>query len=156
VGVAVFGATAAYNLPSTRAAEFGSANQSLQLNGADQARLRADVAAAKKAFGTIDTIGHRSVAVPGSVDPIDVRSQDPGGAYGAPMLALRRGRYPTRADEIAVTDAVARLLDTHVGAALDLDRRHFTVVGLVENPNSLGDEFALVSPAPVDPPQSVT
>ena len=155
VGIAVFGATAAYNLPSVRAAQFGTANQFMQYRGADRA-LRAELAAAKHAFGTIDTIGHRSVAVPGSVETIDVRSQDPRGAYGAPMLALRSGRYPTRADEVAVTDAVAQLLDTHVGATVELGARHSTVVGLVENPNDFSDEFALESPSPADPPQSVT
>ncbi|MDQ1519948.1 MAG: putative transport system permease protein, partial [Actinomycetota bacterium] len=156
VGVAVFGASAAYNLPPLRAAEFGTADEALIFNAANPAEARDNLAAARKAFGTIDVIGHRDVDVPGSVDSIDFRSQDPRGAYGAPMLALRSGRYPTRAGDVAVTDAVAKLLDTHVGGALDLGGRHLTVVGLVENPNDLGDEFALVSPSPADPPQSVT
>src|SRR4029450_4893604 len=39
---------------------------------------------------------------------------------------------------------------------LTLDRRPRTVVGLVENPGDLDDEFALVPPGDADPPTAVT
>ena len=72
------------------------------------------------------------------------------------MLALRAGRWPTAAGEVAVTDAVATTFRTRVGGVLTLDRRPRTVVGLVENPGDLDDEFALVPPGDADPPTAVT
>jgi putative ABC transport system permease protein len=72
------------------------------------------------------------------------------------MLALRAGRWPSAAGEVAVTDAVAATLQTRVGSAIALGGRPRTVVGLVENPGDLDDEFALVAPAHADPPTAVT
>jgi len=71
------------------------------------------------------------------------------------MLAMRQGRYPAGADEIALTDGAAQLLNTRVGASLRLGGVDRTVVGLVENPAKLGDEFALLAPSPDAPRQSV-
>jgi putative ABC transport system permease protein len=43
-----------------------------------------------------------------------------------------------------------------LGATLDLDGRRRTVVGIVENPLDLSDEFALVTPSSAGAPQNVT
>jgi putative ABC transport system permease protein len=51
---------------------------------------------------------------------------------------------------------VAELLNVELGATLDLDGRRRTVVGIVENPLDLSDEFALVSPSSAGSPQNVT
>jgi putative ABC transport system permease protein len=107
-------------------------------------------------FGTIDEIGERFAQVPGLFDPVVIRAQDPHGAYSGPMLALLRGRYPVGRGEVAITDAVAQALTARVGTQISLDGRTRTVVGLVENPSQLDDEFALVDSAYADPPQSVT
>ena len=107
-------------------------------------------------FGTIDVIGHRSLTVPGGVDKVEFRAQDPRGAYGGARLALRRGSYPNGADEVAVTDGVATLLGLEIGQTLALDGRRRTVVGIVENPRDLSDEFALVSPSSAGRPDHVT
>jgi putative ABC transport system permease protein len=72
------------------------------------------------------------------------------------MLALRAGRYPHGAGEIALTDVVARTLTATVGTTVRLDGHTRTMVGLVENPADLTDEFAVVDPAGADPPQTVT
>ncbi|WP_446215323.1 FtsX-like permease family protein [Micromonospora sp. IBHARD004] len=104
----------------------------------------------------MDVIGHRSVQVPGRFDPVDIRAQDPAGPYGAPMLALRHGRYPLTADEMAVTDETARVLRAGIGTRVRVDDRDRLVVGLVENSANLHDEFVLTAVAPADPPQSVT
>ncbi|MFU8870402.1 FtsX-like permease family protein [Micromonospora sp. SL4-19] len=158
--VAVIGATfavsATYNMASSSDATFGRADHLLQLDGADPARLDSRLAAARSWFGTIDAIGHRYVGVPGLFDPVDVRAQDPHGAYGAPMLAVRQGRLPAGAGEIAVTDGVARTLRTGLGRRLSFDGHDRLVVGVVENPKDLADEFALVDPAHADPGQTVT
>jgi putative ABC transport system permease protein len=125
--------------------ELGSASAGLRFDGSDPRKLEAGLAAARQAFGTTDVIAHRKLAVPGSIEAVDFRTQDPDGPYGGVLLALRRGTYPTRPDEVAVTDGIARLLELEAGSTLALDGRRWTVVGIVENPRKLSDEFALVS-----------
>ena len=83
-------------------------------------------------------------------------SQDPDGAYGGELLALRQGSYPAGPGEVAVTDGVAELLRLEIGSTLALDGRRRTVVGIVENPRKLSDEFALVSPSSAGRPDYVT
>ena len=114
------------------------------------------VAAGEEWFGTVDAIGHRAVAVPGSVDTLDYRAQDPDGPYGSPLLDLRDGRYPASDDEVAVTDGVADTFDAGIGAAFALDGVERTVVGVVENPSDLDDEFALLPPSAIGSSESVT
>jgi putative ABC transport system permease protein len=156
VAATVFSVSAAYNLVPSADARFGTANQRLELDKADRRRLATQVTAIRAWFGTVDVITRRTVPVPGSVEPLELRAQDPHGPYGSPMLALRAGRWPTAAGEVAVTDAVAMTFQTRVGGALTLDRRPRTMVGLVENPGDLDDEFALVPPGDADPPTAVT
>ena len=147
VAAAIGSITIAYNAVPADDGDFGSANQVLTFDGADPRKLQAGLDSAKKSFGTIDVIGHRSVPVPGSVETVDYRSQDPGGAYGGELLALRRGSYPVGPGQVAVTDGVAESLRLEIGSTLALDGRRRTVVGIVENPRKLSDEFALVSPS---------
>ena len=152
---ALFCVAAAYNVVPSSGARFGTATQRLTLDGSDPRKLEADVAAIRAWFGGVELIGHRQVAIPGSVETLELRAQDPRGAYGKPMLALLEGRWPDTAGEVALTDAVAATFQVHVGSRLHLDGRDRRVVGLVENPRNLGDEFALVAPRHADPPRSV-
>ena len=115
VAAAVGSITIAYNARSADDAEFGSANHLLKFDGADPRKLEAGLAAAERSFGTTEVIGHRSLAVPGSVETVDFRAQDPDGAYGDELLALRRGRYPAGPGEVAVTDGVAELCGSRSG-----------------------------------------
>jgi putative ABC transport system permease protein len=156
VAAAIASVTIAYNSGSADDAEFGSANHLLRFDGADPGRLEASLAAARERFGTIDVIGHRSLPVPGSVDPVEFRSQDPRGPYGATRLGLREGSYPARTGQVAVTDGVATLLGLEIGETLTLDGRRRTVAGIVENPRDLSDEFALVTPSSARAPDQVT
>ena len=94
--------------------------------------------------------------MPGSVDPVEFRAQDPHGPYGDARLALLRGSYPAGPGQVAVTDRVATLLGLEIGETLALDGRRRTVVGTVENPRDLSDEFALVSPSSAGAPDHVT
>jgi putative ABC transport system permease protein len=128
----------------------------LSFDGSDPRKLRAGLAVAEESFGTIDTVGHRSVTVPGGVEKVDYRAQDPNGAYGSVLLALREGSYPTGSGEVAVTDGVAKLLGLEIGDPLALDGHRRTVVGIVENPRKLSDEFALVEPSSAFAPDSVS
>jgi putative ABC transport system permease protein len=147
VMAAVGSITIAYNSGAADTSDFGSANQVLTFDGSDPRKLKAGLDSARRSFGTIDVIGHRSVPVPGSVETVDYRSQIPGGAYGGELLALRRGSYPVGAGQVAVTDGVAESLRLEIGSTLALDGRRRSVVGIVENPSELSDEFALVSPS---------
>jgi putative ABC transport system permease protein len=156
VAAAIASVTIAYNSGSADDAEFGSANHLLRFDGADPGRLEASLSAARERFGTIDVIGHRSLPVPGGSDPVEFRSQDPRGAYGDTRLALRGGSYPVHPGQVAVTDGVATLLGLEIGDTLALDGRRRTVVGTVENPRELSDEFALVTPASAGAPDQVT
>ncbi|MGQ5261499.1 FtsX-like permease family protein [Micromonospora sp. ZYX-F-536] len=156
VSGATFGLAATWNLAASSDATFGRADQLLRIPGDDPAALDGRVAAARAWFGTVDVIGHRHVSVPGLFDPVDVRAQDPAGAYGGPMLALRQGRYPTGPAEVAVTDGVARALRADLGRPVRIGDTDRLVVGVVENPADLHDEFALTDPAHAGRPQSVT
>src|SRR5215207_4220876 len=128
-------------------AEFGTANTLLNFDASDRQELDAGLAAAQRSFGTIDAIAHRSVAVPGGVETVDFRAQDPDGPYGGVLLALREGSYPKSPTEVAVTDGVAELLQVDIGSSLTLEGQRWTVVGIAENPRELSEEFALVSPS---------
>src|SRR5205085_5984928 len=73
-----------------------------------------------------------------------------------PLLALRHGRFPQASGEVALTRGAAGLLAAAIGDQVALGRRTLTVVGLVENPSDLADDFALVPPDPTAPAESLT
>src|SRR5262245_60706871 len=152
VAAAIGSITMVYNTAPADNAEHGSATYILEFDGSNP-RVMAEVADVRKHFGTIDVVKHRSVPVPGSVESIDLRAQDPNGAYGGGLLALRHGRYPTGPREVAVTDGVANLLRLELGSTLAIDGRRRIMVGIVENPRKLSDEFALVSPSSMAEPE---
>ena len=156
VAAAVASISIVHNTDPAADPQLGAANTALNFDAADPEKLRAGLAAARHAFGTIDVTSHRSVAVPGSVDSVDYRAQDPRGRYASALLALRRGTYPAQSGEVAVTDGVAELLQLDIGSSLALDGRRRTVVGIVENPRKLSDEFALVAPSSLTAADFVT
>jgi putative ABC transport system permease protein len=137
-------------------ARFGRADQLITYDASDPVRLAEVVDAARTRFGTIEVIGHREVPIPGLTRMVDLRSQDPAGPYGAPMLRVVAGRYPAGPGEAAVTDEMAGLLRVGVGGSVTLAGQRWTVVGLVENPYDLRSEFVLVPPAYAGPVQTVT
>jgi putative ABC transport system permease protein len=155
VAAAAFSVSAAYNVASLPGPQFGSANHLLQFDGSSPRVLAADIAAARRAFGTIQVIGRRFVPIPGSTQTVEFRAQNPRGPFSGPMLALTQGRYPSGARQVAVTGQLARTLQLHIGARLSLGGAHRTVSGIVENPSDLSDQFVLVPPG-AGPPQSVT
>ena len=156
VAGAVFGGTAAYNVTPSPNAQFGSATRLLSFDGANPQALATNIAAARKAFGTIETIGHRYVPIPGSVETVEFRSQSPSGPYGRSMLALRQGRFPAGRGEADLTEGLTKTLGIGVGGSLSLGGQNRKVVGVVENPLVLSDQFALISPVGAGPVQSAT
>jgi len=155
VGATTVGMGLAANAGSSLAARFGTATRLISLDGSNP-NLGADIATARRVFGRIEVIQHRKVAVPGSVTPIDLRAESPNGAYGRSTLRLDEGRYPLRPREVAVTDAVASIFKLHLGGTWSQGGADWRVVGLVENPLNLLDEFALVAPGQANPPDTVT
>jgi putative ABC transport system permease protein len=156
VAAAISSVTIVFNSSAADDAEFGSASYLLRFDGTNPRALSAELDSAKEAFGKTEMIGSRSIAVPGSVDTVEFRAQDPHGTFASALLALRRGVYPEGPRQVAVTDGVADLLALEIGETLALDGRRRTIVGMVENPRQLSDEFALVSPASAGAPDTVT
>jgi putative ABC transport system permease protein len=156
VAAAAFSVSAAYNVASLPGPQFGSANHLLQFDATNPRDLAADIAAARKAFGTIQVIGRRFVPIPGSAQTAEFRAEDPHGPLTGPMIALTKGRYPAGAGQVAVTGQLAQTLQLRIGSLLSLGGRHRTVTGIVENPSDLSDQFVLVPPSGAGPLQSVT
>jgi putative ABC transport system permease protein len=136
--------------PTPQASTFGSAGRLATLTSTG-AQADADIDRFRSAFGTIEVIRHRNIAVPGSANTFDLRAQDPHGAFASSTLRLDDGRYPRGAGELAVTDRVAAAFGLRLGGTWDLGGARRTVVGLVENPLDLRDDFALVAAGPLTP-----
>src|SRR5579864_8197365 len=156
VGAATFGVAAAYNTSPLPNPQFGSADYLVQFGGIGPQTMTADIAAVRKAFGTIEVIGRQFVPIPGSTQSVEFRALSPDGPYSGPMLALVQGQYPSGAGQVAVTSGVAQNLQLHIGSVLSLPGHHQRVTGIVENPSDLKDEFALVPPSAAGPAQGVT
>ena len=82
---------------------------------------------------------------------IDLRAENPNGPFGHVMLRLDAGRYPTGPGQVALTSGVAKDFGLHVGSLWNEGGRTLRVVGLVENPLNLLDQFALVAPGQANP-----
>ena len=92
----------------------------------------------------------------GSVNPIELRAENPSGPYGRATLSLLAGRYPAGPGEVALTNQVASLYDVRIGGTWHAAGRNWRVVGRVENPDNLLDEFALAAPGQLPAASSVT
>ncbi len=156
VAAATFSVATADNVSSLPGPQFGSASHLLEFTGSSRQALTADIAAARRAFGTIQVIGRQFVTIPGSAQTVEYRAMNPHGPYSGPMLALVHGHYPSAAGQVAVTSGVAQSLQLHLGSVMSLPGHHQRVTGIVENPSDLNDQFALVPPADAGPAQEVT
>jgi len=155
VGATVVGAAVATDTPPPANAGFGTA-QDIATFSAAGPRLNSQIAALRQRFGRVDVIENQTVAVPGSISTYDLRAQDPHGPFGGPMLSLLSGHYPTGPGQVAVTDGVAATFNLKVGDVWHQGGEARRVTGIVENPQSLLDEFALVVPGQVTAPTQVT
>ena len=157
VAAATGSVSAVYNLAPTEGdARFGSANHALELEDPDPGAIAGDVAAARGWFDTIDVISRQYQTLPGLFEPVEFRVQEPDGPLSSPMLTLVAGHYPSTGREVSVTDGAAETLDVTIGASLEFGAQQLTVVGLVENPSDLNDEFALLAPSHPGIPEAIT
>ena len=155
VAATVLGGGVAADSPPPAHAGFGTADYAVSLTGSGP-RLATQVAALTRRFHTVDVIQNQTLTIPGSVDTYQLRAQDPDGPYGKPMLSLVHGRYPTGSDEIAVSTQLAATLGLRLGEVWHQPTGSHRIVGLVENPQSLLDRFALVAPGELTTPSQTT
>ncbi|HLX88556.1 MAG TPA: FtsX-like permease family protein [Acidimicrobiales bacterium] len=155
VAATVVAAAVATNSPAPAGAGFGTAQDRATLPGATS-RTAEQVAALEHRFGRVDVIEDQTLPLPGSTATFELRAQDPHGPYGSPMLALVSGRWPAGRAEVAMTSSLASDLGLGVGQFWHVGGTSRRVVGVVENPQSLLDDFALVAPGQVAAPTAVT
>jgi putative ABC transport system permease protein len=155
VAVTTVGVGVSTNTPLSPYVGFGNAKDLATFSN-DSASTSAKIASWHQRYGALDVIDNETVTVPGSVDTFDLRAQNPDGPYGQPLLSLVSGHFPTKASEAAVTLGVASDFNLRVGSDWSQGGVTRTVVGIVENPKNLLDEFALVKPGQVKTPTEVT
>jgi putative ABC transport system permease protein len=146
VAASVAAAAVTANAVSTSEGQGGGASAVVHIDASDPAAAARTVELARQRFGVVEVVSHREVAVPGQTDPLDVRAEDPNGVYGHSTIAVLDGRFPTIPEEVALTDGAASTLSARIGDRVELAGVAHTVVGRVENPADLNDEFALLAP----------
>jgi putative ABC transport system permease protein len=155
VGATVLASTVATDTPATVAGVLGTAQDAASLSG-PPAKVSAGINELQSHYGRTDVIENKSVQVPGTLNTFNLRAQDPHGPFGGPMLSLVTGNYPATTDQIAVTTGVASDFKLSIGANWTVAGKAWKVTGIVQNPQNLLDEFALVVPGQVTTPDNVT
>jgi len=155
VAATVIGAAVATNNPPPANAGFGTAQDMATFQAPDP-HLASQIATLQQRFAPVDVIENQTFAIPGSIDTYQVRAQNPHGPYGQPMLSLVSGHFPAGPGQVAVTSGVASDFGLRVGSVWRQGGAARTVVGIVQNPQSLLDGFALVAPGQVRNPTQVT
>lgn len=139
VGLSVGGALTAYNLVEPPQSDFGDGQFAATTSQPEQ--LADALRAQGHPFAVVDSA---TVLQDGTAAPVAVRNTDPDNPVSSPLVALRGGRWPAADDEVALTDRA--LLDPPaLGSTVELGGTTLRVVGQVENPTALSDEFALVA-----------
>jgi len=155
VSTTILGSAVATNNPPPANSGFGTAQDAATFSGADP-HLSAQIASLHHRFGRVDVIADETLRIPGSAGTYELRAQEPHGAFGQPMLDLLSGRYPVAASEVALSPVLASQLGLSTGQVWHQGGKARTVVGIVQNPQSLLDEFALVRPGQLPTPSQVT
>jgi putative ABC transport system permease protein len=155
VAATFIGAAVATNTPPPANAGFGTASDLASFQAPDS-HLASQIAALRHRFGRVDVIEDQAVAIPGSIQGYDLRAQDPHGPFGQPLLSLVSGHYPVGPGQVAVTPGLASTFNLKVGDVWHQGGTARRVTGIVQNPQSLASEFALVAPGQVKAPTQVT
>jgi putative ABC transport system permease protein len=155
VGATVVASTVATDSRGTIAGLLGTSGAAASISGSPST-INAGIHGIESLYGRTDLIENESVPVPGTVSTFDLRAQDPHGPFGGPLLSLISGQYPATANQIAVTSGVATDFKLSIGSDWTVVGRTWTVTGIVQNPQNLVDEFALVIPGQVTSPSDVT
>ena len=142
------------NNPPPKDAGFGTAPYSVGF-ASDSTKAQTFIAKAQH-LGTVQVIENETFSIPGSINTYQLRAQAAPGPFGGPMLSLLSGHYPSNASQVDVTSGVATAFHLSVGKTWQVGGVTRDVVGIVQNPQSLLDEFALVVPGQVPNPSQVT
>ncbi|MCU1491408.1 MAG: hypothetical protein JWM85_2813 [Acidimicrobiaceae bacterium] len=151
VAATIVGSTVATNSPPPKNSGFGTAQDSMSFPTYN-AHTASVIASLEHRFGRVELIENETLSIPGSINTFQLRAQEPRGPFGGPMLSLVSGRYPANADQVGVTSGVAAAFHLSVGDKWRVAGVERRVVGIVENPQSLLDEFAFVVPGQVKNP----
>ncbi len=155
VGATVVASAVAADAPAPVAGVLGTAQDAALLIG-PSAKINAEIKGLESRYGRADVIENENVQIPGTRNTFELRAQDPHGPFGGPMLSLVSGHYPATADQIAVTSGVAADFRLSIGGNWTVAGKTWKVTGIVQNPQSLLEEFALVIPGQVTTPDNVT
>jgi putative ABC transport system permease protein len=155
VGATVVASAVAADAPAPVAGVLGTAQDAALLTG-PSAKINAEIKGLESRYGRADVIENENVQIPGTRNTFGLRAQDPHGPFGGPMLSLVSGHYPATADQIAVTSGVAADFRLSIGGNWTVAGKTWKVTGIVQNPQSLLEEFALVIPGQVTTPDNVT
>ncbi|MGH9007098.1 MAG: FtsX-like permease family protein [Acidimicrobiales bacterium] len=150
------GSAVAKATPPPVNAGFGTAQFLANFQNGSSAQISSDVVNAEQRLGTVDVIENQTMQLPGSITTFELRAQNPHGLFGTPLLSLVSGRYPVGLGEVALTADLASEFGLRVGGRWREGGMARRVVGLVENPQSLLDSFALVAPGQVSHPTQAT
>jgi putative ABC transport system permease protein len=155
VGATVVASAVATAAPSPIAGVLGTAQDAALLTG-PTAKINAEITGLESRYGRVDVIENKNVQIPGTRNTFELRAQDPHGPFGGPMLSLVSGHYPATTDQITVTSGVAADFRLSIGGYWTVAGKTWKVTGIVQNPQSLLEEFALVIPDQVTTPDNVT
>ena len=155
VAATIVGSAVATDNPPPKNSGFGTAQDSafFATNDAHTASLITNL---EHRFGRVEVIENETQSIPGSINTYDIRAQDPHGPFSGPMLSLVSGHFPSGADQVAVTSGVATAFHLRTGASWRVGGVERQVVGVVENPQSLLDDFALLAPGQLTHSAGVT
>src|ERR1700691_4455860 len=148
VAATIVGSAVAINNPPPKNSGFGTAQDSVSFPTYD-AQGASVIESLEHRFGRVEVIENETLSIPGSINTYQLRSEDPQGPFSGPMLSLVSGHYPSGPDQVAVTSGVASAFHLGVGSAWRVGGAAGQGVGVVENPQRLLDEFALVAPGQV-------
>lgn len=138
VAVSVAGALATYNLVEPPESAYGNAQFSA--SSSDPLSLASALEAQATSFARIATT---TMSRDRTTERVTAKVIDPTNPVSAPLFTLLDGAWPQNDREVALTDrAVSE--DLPVGSSLFLDGQELIVVGRVENPTSLAEEFAVL------------
>lgn len=154
VAATAVGSAVATDTQAPSTLTFGTA-QDLASFGGSTPHLASKVAALEHRFGRVQVIESQTLHVPGSVETYALRAQNPNGPFAGPLTSLLSGHYPTDAGQVALTQGLATDFHVSVGGTWHEGGSARQVVGIVQNPDSLLDEFALVLPGQVPHPTQV-
>jgi putative ABC transport system permease protein len=155
VAATVVASAVATDTPAPIAEVLGTAQDAALLTG-PSAKINAEIKGLESRYGRADVIENENLQIPGTRNTFDLRAADPHGPFGGPMLSLVSGHYPATADQIAATSGVAADFRLSIGGNWTVAGKTWTVTGIVQNPQSLLEEFALVIPGQVTTPDNVT